>query len=161
MKKRKKLITALIIIAILLIVYVIGLFIPKTKTYSFEKELVLKNTYSAEQAIFGDRATVEIHFDNTSIYNTYYDEGFVIINGEKYTVKNSRHYPRSFIAKFKHELKYLPEMIKYEYDLFWFDIEHESGYTVTVVGHESGSDIHLDVKIDNTIYCTYEEIISE
>ncbi|MBQ7821127.1 MAG: hypothetical protein IJ391_02465 [Clostridia bacterium] len=55
----------------------------------------------------------------------------------------------------------MSEMIKYEYDVFWFDIELESGYTVTVGGRETGDNIHLQIKIDGNTYYSYEQIVSE
>lgn len=157
----KKIITVFLAIVAIITVYAISILIPKKQTYSFTATLALNENFNLPEPnetapIFGDALELTVCFDSKSVYNTYYDNGYVIINGEKYYAENSRYYPRSFAAKLKHEWKYFAEMIKYKYDLFWFNIEHESGYTVTVGGHENGSGLYLYAKKDDIICFSYE-----
>ena len=162
MKPRKKQIIIFFVLVILLIIYTICLYVPKVKTYEFAEKLTVKYYDSTtidqkENPLYGETANIKIIFDSTSIYNTYYDEGSIIINGMEYKVQNTRYFPRSFLAKLKHELKYMAEIIKYNYDVFWFTIEDDSGYLITIGGMESGGNLHIHIEKDGILYYSYEE----
>lgn len=149
------------VVIVLLGVYNFYLQIPKVKIYEYAVVLHAEQSDSNielddKSLVYGESAVVRIEFRNTSIRNTYYDEGIVMINGTEYHVENTRHYPRSFLARLKHEIKYMAEFIKYNYDIFWFDLENNMNYRIVIQGREDGENIQIHIEKDGMIYYSYK-----
>ena len=151
---------SLFICLVILIIYEFGLFIPQKTNYCFVTDLEVKpgavsKDYESCEPIFGTKACVELNIMSTSIRNYCYDEGYVLINGRKFIVENVRYRPRSLAAKLKSEMYFFAEMIKPNYDMYWFVIEPFFDYKITVYGYENRTYVEIQIEIDGDQICSY------